>query len=266
MKRLGVLVLALAMAATLTSCDFAKVNAKCKVGAPFARDNTHVLQCQGGRWKQLITIQQAADIIVGQLPGTITREGDAPKVNGKEPFTISFKVLKRNGQPAAKEKVTLTGAAKNSESAGIVAPVTVEADANGIATITATANDKLGAFDVTATVGDKSLIQPLTSTAGPLAKLVKETGDGQVGPKNGDYPVPLAVMATDKNGFPIENVTINFQPQLTGPLVSANKVATSFSGRAAVVAKAQAFAGSFSIVAFVDAPGVAAAIFTVTVL
>lgn len=58
------------MVFVLAGCNMAKVGAKCRNGAAPARDATHVLFCQKGKWARVMTIGQAADFIMSGCPST----------------------------------------------------------------------------------------------------------------------------------------------------------------------------------------------------
>src|SRR3954464_13383347 len=72
MKKASVLLTVLIAATLLAGCDYAVAGTRCRAGTPPHRDANYVLFCVNGRWKRSLTIQQAADFIVGNLPGSIT--------------------------------------------------------------------------------------------------------------------------------------------------------------------------------------------------
>ncbi|MEI2650630.1 MAG: hypothetical protein V9G12_00345 [Microthrixaceae bacterium] len=73
MKRMtAILMILLLSAVALTGCDTVRAGTRCKAGAAPGRDATHVLFCQGGKWKRVMTIGQAADFILGTIPGAVT--------------------------------------------------------------------------------------------------------------------------------------------------------------------------------------------------
>ena len=94
---------------SLSSCDFARVGARCSASQGAARNDTHVLFCVKGRWKATVTIGQAADIVVGAWPGTATAlAGTNLKVQPEHEISpLVFRVLDRKGRPAVNTPVTL---------------------------------------------------------------------------------------------------------------------------------------------------------------
>ncbi|MBX7070090.1 MAG: hypothetical protein K1X38_11940 [Microthrixaceae bacterium] len=106
-------VVALAVAATVLivpACKFAKVGGRCAAAQGPARTATHVLFCVDGRWKQTLTIGQAADFIIGQWPGSAT--SSAGNDIYSSPFSrlpeFDLTVTNRAGKPAANTTVTLS--------------------------------------------------------------------------------------------------------------------------------------------------------------
>lgn len=45
------------------ACQVGKVGSRCRPGGDWGRDNTHVLRCEGGRWKRTITIEQYLNLL-----------------------------------------------------------------------------------------------------------------------------------------------------------------------------------------------------------
>lgn len=143
-RRIAGTMLVAVLVLMVAGCDLAKVGARCKVGAPLARDRTHVLNCVKGRWARFITIQQATDFIIGTLPGTSTVTNATPIVAtvGGAAFTLEVKVTRRNGNIAgAGTPVQISGP-------GIAESVTATTDAAGVARAVLTTNGTLGAYDL----------------------------------------------------------------------------------------------------------------------
>ncbi len=69
-RSVALLVLAASLL-TVAGCDMVKQGAKCRNGAAPGRDATHVLFCQGGKWKRVMTIGQAADFIMSTWPSNV---------------------------------------------------------------------------------------------------------------------------------------------------------------------------------------------------
>lgn len=94
----------------LPACKFAKVGARCSTAQGPARTTTHVLFCVGGKWKQSLTIGQAADFIIGQWPGSATStSGDDVYSSPYQPLpAFDLTVTNRAGRPAANTPVTLS--------------------------------------------------------------------------------------------------------------------------------------------------------------
>lgn len=73
---MAALVISAVASTTLVACQNARVGARCRTDA-YAQDRTHVLVCKNGRWRRLMTKQQAAGLI-GALLRARAAEATSP--------------------------------------------------------------------------------------------------------------------------------------------------------------------------------------------
>ena len=214
-RKISILMLVTLTIGGLAGCDMVKAGARCKPTSGPGRDATHVLFCTNGRWKRALTIQQAADFIVGTLPGKIeiTAGGSSARVGATFEPTLKLKVTNRNGQARAKAKITLTGPTTG---AGLKdnAPITVETDATGVASLEAVyaANTIVGAYTVTAKVdgSDVSTTFETKNVADRPAKVAYVSGNGQTVASNAPF-APVIVKVTDFYGNAVTGANVYFK-------------------------------------------------------
>ena len=80
-RRSGVLLVILVLTALLPGCIPAKAGARCR-STDWGRDGKYVLRCAAGRWKRVMTYQQATAIIVALLRRPAMGEVDRPASQG----------------------------------------------------------------------------------------------------------------------------------------------------------------------------------------
>ncbi len=111
-RALAELLCVLLLGAT-AGCELVKEGSRCKANAPLARSSTRVLRCVKGRWRKLMTIDQAAQIILS-APGSF----EMPSVRlfnvtagSTDLFAFSVKFLRRDGKAAPGVTVTSSASA-----------------------------------------------------------------------------------------------------------------------------------------------------------
>ena len=127
-------------------------------------------------------------------------------------------------------------------------------DANGDASVTATANTIAGGFFVAATVGASQATFSLTNLPGAAALLTVTGGTPQSAIVGHAFAEPLAVHVTDAQGNAIAGANVAFAAPTGGASagLSATSVGTDANGNASVTATANATVGSYVVTASVD--------------
>ena len=212
-----------ALAATLLAvagCDTVKAGAKCRNGSAPGRDATHVLFCQGGKWKRVLTIGQAADFIVSSWPTQVELVGGGGQTTGigSSFAQVVVRVTRKDGSPASGADVVFEAP---SSGASLATPkVTVATDAQGYASFTPVANNVLGGYAVSATVNGgyaPYVVFGLNNAAGAAASIAVVSGGGQSAVAgSGQFAAPVVVKAVDRAGNTLTNTKITFSTPAPG--------------------------------------------------
>ena len=217
--RRSVAVLALAASVlTVAGCDVVKQGAKCRNGAAPGRDATHVLFCQGGKWKRVMTIGQAADFIMSTWPSNVELlEGGGQTTGVGEPFgQVVVRVTRKDGQPVKGADVVFRGP---DSGAGLAAPSgLIATDANGVARFTPVANSQLGGYAVSATVNGGTspyVVFGLNNGAAPASSIVVVSGAGQSAAAGTQF-APVGVKAVDRFGNVVQYKNFEFSSPVAG--------------------------------------------------
>lgn len=203
----------------LAGCNMAKVGAKCRNGAAPARDATHVLFCQKGKWARVMTIGQAADFIMSGWPSNVELlDGGGQTVGLGDAFgQVSVRVTRRDGQPVKGADVLFAGPASG---ASIAAPSgLIATDSNGVARFTPVANSVVGGYAVTATVNGgtrPSVTFGLNNAAGRAASVVVVSGNDQTAVAGTQFAQPVVVRAVDRFGNTVTYKNIEFSTSAAG--------------------------------------------------
>lgn len=132
-------------------------------------------------------------------------------------------------------------------------------DADGNASVEATANAVTGAYSVTASVkGVAATVRfALTNLPGAAAVIATTGGTPQSAMVNQPFALPLAVHVTDAQGNAVAGATLSFLVPAAGAsaILSASSVITDANGDAAIDATANAIAGSYPVAAVIDGSG-----------
>lgn len=108
-KRFSAVVLLVVLATLLPACKVARVGASCRPTEGPARNSTHVLLCQKGRWQRSVTLGQAAEFIMSPWAGLAVSNLGGEIVQ-PVPSTLpaqTLHVTTRAGQPAANMEIRL---------------------------------------------------------------------------------------------------------------------------------------------------------------
>ncbi|MFO0852597.1 MAG: Ig-like domain-containing protein [Gemmataceae bacterium] len=245
-------------------------------------------------------------------PTDSTQSGDKQSAGLLQPYTQQLRVQVRDftGGPRAGSEVvfqvlsgepgfilpdgTAAGAGGVTFNGTARQYIRVIADANGVATVTVTADTKLGPVKVLAgllaytnqsgfppqlpgvgvTFKGPVLLNPipftLTNLVGPAAGVTVVSGGGQTTPALSPVGSPLTVVVRDVLGNPVAGVPVTFTAPVGGasvtfgsPPAAAATVTTGADGMAAVAATATGATGSYQVTATL--PGVATpAVFNLT--
>ena len=133
----------------------------------------------------------------------------------------------------------------------IVSSPTAVTNAQGVASVTATANAIAGTYTGVCGRGKPSASFQLTNTAGAAATITTITGTPQTTNVGGPFPIPLQVTVRDTAGNAISGVTVNFAAPGTGAsaALSSSTAVTDVSGTAGVTATANAITGGYTVTA-----------------
>jgi hypothetical protein len=135
----------------------------------------------------------------------------------------------------------------------VLSATTATTDADGNASVTATANATAGSYAVVASVEGVATTASfaLTNTPGLPGALHITSGDGQSAVVAQAFAAPLAVRVTDADANPVPGVPVEFFAPASGPgaTLSSQTVLTDADGAASVTATANTIAGEYHVAA-----------------
>lgn len=209
-RSLAAAVVVVLMATTvLTGCQVVRSGAKCRVGSAPGRDATHVLMCQGGRWRRVMTIGQAANFITGTWPRNVEAVWGGDQTTPiLQPFGgLRVRVTRTNGQPAAGADVTFSAP-------GSITSGTVRTNDEGIADFVPVATQVAGKFTITATASGgfapSATFAVESYATGPAVGVVAAAGTPQSAPAgNNAFAAPIQVKAVDQYGNGLGGQQVN---------------------------------------------------------
>jgi hypothetical protein len=160
-----------------------------------------------------MTIQQAADFIIGTQPGSIVAVdgGGATAVVGRTMNkALVFDAKTRSGAPLVGATVTLSS--PTSGPALIGGDATGTTDSNGRVTFTPAANGVVGSFTATATIVGTSFSAgvALSNTQGAPHAVTLVSGGGQSAAAGTAYAQPVVVKVTDFFGNAVSGASVFF--------------------------------------------------------
>ena len=177
-----------------------------------------------------------------------------------QPLQVTVKKI--DGQPLANTTVTFT----KQYAAPFYAMANLSSDtaltnAQGVASVTATANGYGGSYSIIANApGSSGPVTFSLSNSGSPAHLSIYAGSGQSAPFLTDFAQSLQARVTDDAGNPVSGVQVSFTPRYGPPnysaiaLLSSATATTDSNGVASVTASANGYSGFHSV--GVSAPGV----------
>lgn len=158
----------------------------------------------------------------------------------------------QNNNPVANAQVTflVPGAGPSVT----LSAITAQTNAQGLATVTATANTRAGAVVVSASTpgGAQPATFALTNTPGPAAALIPAQGSTPQTAQTGtDFGAPLTLTVVDQYGNPVPNADVTFTTPATGAgaTLSSSTVTSDANGNVTVTATANGTVGAYDVTA-----------------
>jgi hypothetical protein len=204
----------------------------------------------------------------GAPASTVAASGELQSAALGAPFPqpLVVQVVDAYGNPV--EGTDVTFAAPADGASAVLSNDVVSTDANGLATVNATANDVAGAYDVTATVDgvDPPATFALENRVSDDGTTIDDGGgDDQRADIGGVFACAIVVHVNDSNGAPAVGYAVDFaapdsgaSATLSNGVVSGSSVQalTDANGAAVVSATANDVPGSYTITAQLSgAPG-----------
>lgn len=157
-----------------------------------------------------------------------------------------------NGNPVEGAAVDFT--TPNDGASATLAATTVNTNAQGLASVAATANEKSGTYEVNASAqgGGAPVTFTLTNTAGAIAAVTADpTTTPQSAKVNTQFALPLAVVVTDADNNPVPGVVVTFVAPAAalGATLASTTATTDANGIATVEATAASAAGTYAVTA-----------------
>jgi hypothetical protein len=190
-------------------------------------------------------------ILLGVTAGlSLTATAGAPQSTlTQAPFAVPLQVMVvRDGIPVSGAIVTFTAPSTGASAA--LSPTTAVTNPAGIASVTATANGVAGNYLVTATYQGLTASFALTNTT--IASVVATSGTPQSTVAGTSFPKPLVVTVRDSAGNPASGASVTFLSPGSGAgatFLSGAIVLTNAAGQASALPLANAFAGSYTVIA-----------------
>src|SRR5579871_4119898 len=191
-------------------------------------------------------------ILVGTSVTVTAAGGTIQSAVSGSPFPSPLQVLVKDGNtPLSGVTVTFTlptfsGTAQLSSSTAIT-------NANGVASVTATAGSRIGNYTVTATaLGITSPAQfQLNNLSGAASRLIGNPTTTQSAQVGTPFPQPLRITLLDPASVGVSGVTVTFSVPSSGAsaVLSSSTVTTGVFGDVTVMATANNIAGSYNITA-----------------
>ena len=202
------------------------------------------------RLKKAASLRVSVDIAFPAA--ALATDGGTPQsATVHEPFaqTLGVRVTDAYGHAVPNVVVTFTapadGASANLSSS------TATSDANGLASVVATANAIAGSYTVSASIKGvaSSASFALTNTPGAPAAIASTGGTPQSAAVGQPFAQALAVRVTDADGNPIAGASVQYTVPSSGAsaVLSAASAVTDSNGDASVSATANSIAGGYVV-------------------
>ncbi len=133
----------------------------------------------------------------------------------------------------------------------VLSATSATTDADGNASVTATANAIAGGFFVAATLDAQQVTFALTNLAGPATTLAAASGTPQSATVGEAFANPLVVHVTDAEGNAVAGASVSFAAPSSGAsaTLSSSNATTDANGDASVSATANTIAGGYAVTA-----------------
>lgn len=182
----------------------------------------------------------------------VTNAGDGQATRTSTAFPTALSVLVTDASGNGVPNRVVTFGAPGAGASAVLGAATATTDANGIATISASANATPGTYAVTATMAE--LPTPVTFNlvnVGPPAAMTVRSGDGQSTTVGTAFAARLEVLVEDSTGRALPGITVSFDPPPAGASAgtSSPSAVTDASGIASVAAAANGIAGAYAVTA-----------------
>jgi subtilisin family serine protease len=214
----------------------------------------YVVTASAGALSTNITLTNTA----GSLAGLVLNAGDAQSARVGNPFINALEVQAIDQYGNAISGIDIEFAAPSTGASATLSSATATTNANGQASVTATANTVAGSYKVTASNGAHSVEFNLTNTVSAIASLEIVSGDAQSAEVNKAFGSALVVKASDSYGNLVPNAAITFSAPSSGASASLSNttVTTGANGQASVDATANGTAGTYKVTASHDSVSV----------
>ena len=197
----------------------------------------------------------AAMFFLGSSKSITPNAGTPQSTTATTPFRTPLAVTVKDGaNPLSGVTVTFTAPVGPSYiPTATLSSGTAVTDANGVASVTATANSNAGTYIVSATALGVSTGFSLTNVA-PVPTNIHGSPATQSALVGLMFPSPLVVTVTDAAGVPVSGLEIDFSSPISGAsavfsigLPSFAQVFTDVNGQASVTATANYIPGSYTV-------------------
>ncbi|MET0231407.1 MAG: DUF3616 domain-containing protein [Rhodanobacteraceae bacterium] len=203
-------------------------------------------------WKKATSLRVTVDIAF-PAAAIVADAGTPQSATVSQPFATPLRVHVVDAFGHGKPNAAVEFATPLEGASATLSSTSATTDADGYASVTATANTFAGDYEVTATVEGLAAIArfALANVADVASGLGVASGDAQGAMVGTAYADPLVVHVTDAFGNPLEGVEIAFEAPSAGAsaTLSASSATTNASGDASVSATANGVAGAFVVVA-----------------
>ena len=185
--------------------------------------------------------------IIYGLPASITvSSGDSQSAAVNTTYTNPLVAIVQDAVGDPVPNITVTWALIGRTAGGTLSATTSTTDANGLASVTVTANGNAGSFQVTASAVGAPAQFTLTNTAGAPTSITIAGGSSQTAVINTQFTQPLTILVTDAGSNPVQGVTVTYVANGTtaNASLSAPSAVTDTGGLAHVIATANGTASA----------------------
>ncbi len=190
--------------------------------------------------------------LVNQVPASIVPASPGPYTGSVgQPITpaIGITVLDALGDPILGRTVTFT--TPSSGASATVSPNPATTNANGVASVTTTANTIAGSYQITATIAGAStpLVFNMVNAPGPAAGTGPIGGGNQSAIAGQPFSGPVSFAIQDAFGNAVPGVQVTFAGPSTGASASFSPatVTSNASGLVSTTATANTVAGTYNV-------------------